>query len=99
MTGIKESIWESLAEIFSRYENIYEVVLFGSRAKGTYKNGSDIDICLKGLEIGTDTVIALMSEFDGLDLPYQFDLVIYDKVSDGDLKDHINRVGIVVYKN
>lgn len=98
MTGIKESIWDSLSKIFTRYVNIDEVVLFGSRAKGTFKNGSDIDICLKGVDISTDTVIELMRAFDDLDLPYSFDLLIFDKISNDDLKDHIDRVGIVVYK-
>lgn len=50
------------------------------------------------MDISTDTVIELMRAFDDLDLPYSFDLLIFDKICNDDLIEHINRVGIVVYK-
>lgn len=97
MTEIDDSIWKLFASIFSQFENIQEVILFGSRAKGTHKNGSDIDLCLKGLEIDTEILIKLMGRIDALDLPYQIDLVIYEKISNLELKDHIKRVGQTIY--
>ena len=47
-TGLKPKIFNLLNEVFNSYEAIDTVVLYGSRAKGTYHAGSDIDITITG---------------------------------------------------
>ncbi|AOY75997.1 nucleotidyltransferase domain-containing protein [Clostridium formicaceticum] len=96
--GLKESTLERILEIFSRYDKIEKVVLYGSRAKGNYKNGSDIDLALIGKNINLEDVNKLHLELDELYLPYGFDLSIFQKIENTDLINHIDRVGIVIYE-
>ena len=92
--GLSNSDIENIIRIIKKCPKIYDVVLFGSRAKGTYSNGSDIDIALKGDNILLNDVLDLSIELDELLLPYKFDLIIFDRIKEEALKEHINRVGI-----
>jgi len=96
--GIKESILASILEIFSKNSKIEKVLLYGSRAKGNHKNGSDIDLTLVGENIKLEDIYKLHLELDELYLPYNFDLSIFQKIENKDLIDHINRVGIIIYE-
>ena len=80
------------------FPNIDEVILYGSRAKGTFKNGSDIDLSLKGEQLNLDTLNSLSLKLDDLLLPYTIDISIYKMIDNADLIEHINRVGILFYK-
>ncbi|AKL93669.1 nucleotidyltransferase domain-containing protein [Clostridium aceticum] len=96
--GLKESILASILEVFSRHSKIEKVLLYGSRAKGNYKNGSDIDLTFIGKNINLEDINKLHLELDELYLPYSFDLSIFEKIENKDLIDHINRVGIIIYE-
>ena len=98
MYGVKEETWKSILKLIKQYDQVKEVILYGSRAKGTYKNGSDIDLCLKGHELKFETLLKIMDMIDELYLPYEFDISIYDTIENIDLKNHIDRVGITIYK-
>ena len=80
-------------------KEITEVVLFGSRAKGTYRQGSDVDLSIKGKGITHDTVLQLSDELnEERPLPYFFDVVDYNSLKvDDPLRAHIDRVGIVLF--
>ncbi|MBN2637466.1 MAG: nucleotidyltransferase domain-containing protein [Bacteroidales bacterium] len=73
-------------------------MLFGSRAKGNYNRGSDIDLTIKGDNLTLNDVLDLSIDLDDLMLPYKFDLIIYDRIKEKDLIDHILRVGIPLLK-
>lgn len=73
-------------------------MLYGLRAKGTYKTGSDIDLTLKGSDLILSIINKISNEIDDLLLPYSFDISIFSQISNADLVDHINRVGIVFYE-
>ncbi len=98
MFGLKDEIVREINSIFEKYAHINRAVLYGSRAKGTYRNGSDIDITLMGKELDLTTLLKIENELDDLLLPYKIDLSIFDKLSNPDLKEHINRVGVVFYE-
>ena len=84
--------------IFFKYPGIKQVILYGSRAKGNFRIGSDIDISIKADNSFTHTdLLRIGSDFDDSDIPYFVDVSIYDKISNVDLKSHIDRVGKVVY--
>jgi predicted nucleotidyltransferase len=70
-----------------------KVILYGSRAKGNYKDGSDIDITLLGKQLTLKTVCALEEALDELYLPYTFDISIFTQIDNDDLIKHILRVG------
>lgn len=96
--GIKEEQWDKLLSTFAAYPKIERVVLYGSRAKGNYKPYSDVDITLYGQELTSSDISKLSLAIDDLLLPYQFDISIFHTLQNPDLIDHINRVGVEVYK-
>jgi predicted nucleotidyltransferase len=97
MYGLPDHAIGKVNDIFSKYPFIEEAVLYGSRAKGTYKNGSDIDITLKG-QIPIKGLLHIENELDDLLLPWMIDLSIYNHIDNPGLIDHIRRVGKVLYK-
>jgi predicted nucleotidyltransferase len=92
--GLSINDLESIRKVIKSFPKIEDAILFGSRAKGTYSNGSDIDIALKGGNMLLNDMLDLSIKLDELLLPYKFDLVIYDRITESALIDHINRVGI-----
>ena len=96
--GLSQSVIEKLLLVFSLTSEIDEAILFGSRAKGTFKEGSDIDIALKGTELNMTLLRKIELDVDNLNLPYKIDLVIYNNIEEPLLTEHINRIGISIYK-
>ncbi|MCL2479764.1 MAG: nucleotidyltransferase domain-containing protein [Treponema sp.] len=89
----------TLESIFRKYPGILQVILYGSRAKGNNKKGSDIDLTLKTDSTFTRTsLLRIATDFDDSDIPYFVDISIYDKLTNPDLKAHIDRVGKVLYQ-
>ncbi len=97
--GLKESTIRQIQSVFARYPQVKKATLYGSRAKGNYKTGSDIDLTLMGGEDLTLKVLyRIMDEIDDLLLPYTFDLSIFQHISDPDVIEHVQRVGVVFYQ-
>lgn len=97
--GLKESSIQKICTVFARYPQVEKAVLYGSRAKGNYKNGSDIDLTLRGgADLTLDVQYKIMEELDNLLLPYTIDLSIFRDVSDSDVVEHIRRVGVLFYE-
>jgi predicted nucleotidyltransferase len=96
--GLSDQTFSTLDSILRKYPSIREAVLYGSRAKGNYRNGSDIDMSLKTDDTFTFTdLLHIAGDFDDSDIPYFVDVSIYEKLSNPDLKAHIDRVGKVLY--
>jgi len=95
--GLKDGDIEIIIAILKRYPQIEQALIFGSRAKGNYKPGSDVDIVLKGTVNDITSDIGFSLNEDSL-LPYKFDVLDYNSISNQNLIDHINRVGIVFYE-
>lgn len=97
--GLSEADIEYIVGVIAKYKEIKKAVIFGSRAKGNYKAGSDIDIAIYGEDITIDTISSLHSLLeDESPLPYLFDIVDYTHLEHKELKEHIDRVGIVIYE-
>lgn len=96
--GLSEKNLNEMRRVFSRYKEIDEVVLYGSRAKGTFKPGSDIDLTLKGDNFNLQLRNRISLDIDELLLPYLVDISIFAQIENQDLLDHIERVGITIYK-
>jgi uncharacterized protein len=71
-------VLEEIQKVFISYENIEQVKVFGSRAKGVAKPGSDFDLAIFGDNISVTDLLAIYVQLDNLDLPWRFDLVIYN---------------------
>ncbi|MCX6291442.1 MAG: nucleotidyltransferase domain-containing protein [Bacteroidetes bacterium] len=90
---------ELIVEAIEKIPCIEEVLLFGSRAKGSFKKGSDIDLALKGVEVDDQVASRIKGILeDEIHLPYQFDVVNYHSISNPDFKDHIDRVGLIFFQ-
>lgn len=98
MFGLKDQHSQKIRAIFSSYNQIEKVLVYGSRAIGNYRNNSDIDLSLIGNKIDFDILLKIENQLDDLLLPYEIDLSIYHKIENSDLIDHINRVGIIFYE-
>ena len=98
MYGLKEIHIHKIQSVFVQYGNIEKAILYGSRAKGNYRTGSDIDLTLVGENLDLTTLLKIENELDDLLLPYKIDLSIYHKIENTDLTEHIRRVGIVIYE-
>lgn len=93
----KEDLTE-IVEILKSFSSVEEVIIFGSRAKGNYKKGSDIDLAVKGGRIDHSLIASLSFHLNEESvLPYFFDIVHYEEISEPELLAHINRVGQSVY--
>ena len=97
--GLPEPILQKIRAVFAHYPQVEEAVLYGSRAKGNYKNGSDIDLTLRGGDDLTLNVLCkIANDLDDLFLPYMIDLSIFHDISDSDVIGHIQRVGVTIYE-
>lgn len=97
MFGIYPTSYNEIMKSIEECSSIDEVIIYGSRAKGTYKEGSDIDITLKG-NVTNDDFNKLWQKLDDSYIPYKFDISIYSKLKSENLIEHINRVGKIFYK-
>lgn len=96
--GLTQSQIDGIRRVLSGYSRIEEAIIYGSRAKGTSRKGSDIDLTLKGKDLDLKILNRISAELDDLLLPYTIDLSIYHMIEDTDLINHINRVGQVLYR-
>ena len=97
MIGLTPKELEILQNVFKKFDDIKEVILFGSRALGTHKTASDIDLAIIGnVDINTLSKLKYTLEED-TNLPYFFDVVIYDNLENLELKKHIDGIGKTIY--
>lgn len=93
--GLKQTDITYIIKAISLFPEITKVVIFGSRAMGNYKSSSDIDICLKGVNVSLDTMSSLQGELqDKGPLPYQVDIIHYETIESQDLIQHIDEFGV-----
>lgn len=96
--GLEQTQIEDIQKIVSSNSRIEQVIIFGSRAKGNYRPGSDIDLAVVGGELKFDDLLGIGIELESLNYPVKFDLVLYHQIKDDEVLDHIRRVGILFYE-
>jgi predicted nucleotidyltransferase len=96
--GLSESTIQKIHSVFSNHPEVKTAILYGSRAKGNFKNGSDIDLSLRGRDLTLNVIYKILDDLDQLMLPYTIDLSIFHQISDPDVIDHIQRVGVTFYE-
>jgi predicted nucleotidyltransferase len=96
--GLSEKTINKINSVFEKHLEIEEVIIYGSRAKGNFREGSDIDITLKGKTISYNILSKINQEIDDLNTPYLFDISIFETLESTDFIDHINRVGKTFYR-
>ncbi len=96
--GLSSKTIQKINEAFELYRDIEQVLLYGSRAKGNYQHGSDIDFVILGEKIDYSQLLKIENHLDDLLLPYKIDISLFCQIKNQNLIDHIKRVGIVFYK-
>jgi uncharacterized protein len=96
--GLSKNTIDRICGVLARFKEVDEVVLYGSRAKGNFRKGSDVDLTLKGEGLDLKLLNKISLDFDDLLLPYTFDISIFRQIKNQDLLDHIERVGVVFYR-
>ncbi len=94
MFGLSNETLAKITACIAQYPNITWVKIYGSRAKGNYRSGSDIDLAFSS---ATDYSAQLLEALDALSTPYLFDVTHYNGLTHNDLKSHIDRVGVQIY--
>jgi len=97
--GLSTQTLEKLKQVFLKYSSIQKVIVYGSRAKGNFQTGSDIDLTILAPNLKTTDLLKIENEIDELMLPYKVDLSLFHQIENPDLVDHIQRVGQVFYKS
>lgn len=95
--GLAERDLAYIIAVVGEFPEIRKAVVFGSRAKGNYKKGSDIDIAIFGEGISFSTIASLHDRLEEKSpMPYFFDIVDYTHSTHQELKQHIDRAGKII---
>jgi uncharacterized protein len=97
--GLSQSVIDQIRAVFANSPTIERALLYGSRAMGNYRRGSDIDLVLEGRGFDESQLLALETQLDDLLLPYCVDLSRLVSIQNEALRDHIQRVGRVFYES
>jgi len=97
--GIYNKSFTLIMDSFKSFPEIEKVIIYGSRAMGNYKKGSDIDLAIIGDHITLNTVNKLSAKLnEDLPIPYYFDVLDYKSLSNINLKNHIDEEGKLIYE-
>lgn len=97
--GLSEKSIDTIRKIFSNFPSIEKVLVYGSRAKGNYKPGSDIDMTIIASEdFDFSTLARVNTLFYESSLPYLYDISDFSKLTNKDLIEHIRRCGKIIYR-
>ncbi len=91
--GLKQDQLKKISDTLKSNKKIKRALIFGSRAKGINKEGSDIDICVEAEGLSLSELNSIRINLDELMLPYKIDLIDINSVSNSDIREHIMRVG------
>ncbi|GHV06714.1 DNA polymerase [Campylobacterota bacterium] len=96
--GLRDQDISSLRAVFARYRAITTVMLYGSRARNTYKPYSNINFALKGANITDELLERIEEDLDDLLLPFKIDLKNFNAINDLEQKTEIMSFGTVFYQ-
>jgi predicted nucleotidyltransferase len=92
--GLPQQTRAKILSVLAVYPEIQKIILYGSRAKGNFKPGSDIDLTLVAPSMNLSGLLKIESQIDDLLLPYKVDLSLFHQIENPELIEHINRVGV-----
>lgn len=95
--GVPSVTSEKIVELLVSHAKVTQCILYGSRATGTHRPGSDIDLVLDGENLTFDDILKIKHDLDNLNTPYKFDICDRKRISQPSLIEHINSVGITIF--
>ncbi|ACM59878.1 putative nucleotidyltransferase [Caldicellulosiruptor bescii] len=96
--GIEEEILDKIIEIFKKYKQVKKACIFGSRARGDYRRGSDIDICIWLEEESENPIYKIQNELEEVNTILLFDVVAFNSITKESLKESIIKEGVIIYE-
>jgi predicted nucleotidyltransferase len=96
--GLANKTVAQITSVLTAFSQVEQALLFGSRAKGTHKPGSDIDLALVGADLDWQTVGRISGALDDLPVPYRFSVIMFNQRTDSEVAAHIRRVGIPLFE-
>ena len=97
--GLSDDELAEIVEVISSRVSVESALIYGSRAKGCHRAGSDVDIALKGAPVGHKDVLDVGYYLnEETTLPYQFDIIDYNRIDNDALREHIDRVGREIFR-
>jgi len=96
--GLKAEQIDKIRKVFAGFPVIQSVLIYGSRAKGSFHPGSDIDLTVQG-DLSWQDFLQLETRLDDLLLPFKIDLSLFSQIDNTALLDHIKRKGMVFYQH
>lgn len=97
--GLTDVEMQKLVSVLSSQKDIEKAIVYGSRAKGTNRRYSDVDLTLVGRNLSHHDLNEVALSIDDLLLPYEFDISLYSSLKNKELLEHIDRVGKVIYES
>ena len=91
--GLREEVYNKIKNIAQKYE--YEFYIFGSRARGDFRNNSDIDIAILG-DVSLEDEMKIKNEFDEIDMEYMIDIIFVSHITNVNLLDNIKKEGVII---
>ena len=95
--GLPLNVSQKIIKLMNSVSEIEKAQVFGSRAKGNFRVGSDIDIAIHGSGLTQEDRSQILLMYDELYLPWKLDLILYDQISEPALKQHIDRIGVTIF--
>ncbi len=95
--GLPERAIQQICSVFSQHKDVKRVIIYGSRAMGKDRPGSDIDLCIESEELSLSQLFAIENQLDDLLLPWKIDLSLKSQIDNPDLLEHIDAVGVEFY--
>ena len=92
--GLSLKTIQALKSVFSKHTEIEKVLIYGSRVKGNFRVGSDIDLTLIAPSLNLSDLLKIENEIEDLMLPYKVDLSLFHLIENSDVVEHIKRVGV-----
>jgi predicted nucleotidyltransferase len=96
--GLPPATLDTIRRILADVPAVKKAVIYGSRAKGTHRPGSDIDLSLMGEGLDLDTLGKIATLLEESPIPYEVDLSVFELIEHQALREHIERVGQVFYQ-
>ena len=96
--GIEKEILDKIIEIFKKYKQVKKACIFGSRARGDYRRGSDVDICIWLEEESENPIYKIQNELEEVNTILLFDVVAFNSITKESLKESIIKEGVIIYE-
>jgi type I restriction enzyme S subunit len=92
--GLKPEHRQAIIETLAANPKVERIVLFGSRATGTFTLTSDVDLALFGDDLTLSDQAALAEAVAELSVPQRVDILIYHRIESQALREEIRKHGV-----